>query len=205
MSDVPNRGLQNEPEPEGYLPTTITAGGGGLLVRAAMNPESLLPAIRHEVWTMDPSIALANAGTLQSFLQRDTYAIPQFELATLGTFAAIGLLLVVIGVFSVMAYTVSLQTHEIGVRMAMGAQKSNILIMVLRKGLALISAGIVIGLLAGYGLVRSLAHFLWGISKPDTWTFAAVVVCVVVVGLIACYIPARRASQVDPMVALRYE
>jgi putative ABC transport system permease protein len=205
VSDARNRGLQNDPAPEGYIPYTITSAGDGILIRTAMNPESLLPAIRHEVWAMDPIVALTDVGTLQSFLQRDSYALPQFELVTLGTFAAIGLLLVVIGVFSVMAYTVSLQTHEIGVRMALGAQKSNILSMVLRKGLALIAGGIAIGMLVSYGLVRFLAHFLWGISKSDPWTFAAVVACVVVVGLGACLVPALRASKVDPMVALRYE
>jgi len=112
---------------------------------------------------------------------------------------------VVIGVFSVMAYTVSLQTQEIGVRMALGAQQSEILRMVLRKGLGLVTAGILIGVFASYGLTRFLASQIWGVSATDPWTFGAVVGLVVITGLAACLLPARRAASVDPLVALRYE
>jgi ABC-type antimicrobial peptide transport system permease subunit len=111
----------------------------------------------------------------------------------------------VIGVFSVMAYTVSLQTQEIGIRMALGAQQAGILNMVLRKGARLLVAGIILGLFASYGLTRFLASQIWGVSATDPWTFGAVVALVVGVGLAACYLPARRATQVDPLVALRYE
>jgi putative ABC transport system permease protein len=206
VSDARNHGLQNEVAPEGYLPSTISGVRDRvLLIRTAMNPEALVAAIRHEVWAVDSHVALADAGSLQSILQRSAYAFPQFELTTLATFAAIGLLLVIIGVFSVMAYTVSLQTHELGVRIALGAQKAEILTLVLRKGLVLIAAGILVGVLASYGLTHYLAHSVWGIAKADPWTFVAVATCVAVVGLAACYVPARRAANVDPMVALRYE
>ena len=104
-----------------------------------------------------------------------------------------------------MAYTVSLQTREIGVRMALGAQQREILRMVLRKGFALIIAGIAIGLFASYGLTRFLASQIWGVSATDPWTFGAVVALVVITGLAACLLPARRAASVDPLVALRYE
>lgn len=206
VSDVRNRGLENEPAPEGYIPSTISGEGDrSLLVRTTMNPESLLPAIRREVWQLDSSVALTDVGSLQSFLQRDAYAVPQFELVTLGSFAGIGLLLVTIGVFSVMAYTVSLQTHEIGVRMALGAERSRIVSMMLRKGMVLIAGGISLGLLASFVLLRYLTHVFWGVSKGDPWTLTAVVACVIFVGLIACLLPARRAAGVDPMIALRYE
>jgi putative ABC transport system permease protein len=119
--------------------------------------------------------------------------------------AGIALFLVVIGVFSVMAYTVSLQTHEIGVRMALGAQQGEILRMVAQKGLALIAAGILIGLFASYTLTRFLTSQIWGISTTDPWTFAAVITLVLFVGLAACMLPALRAARVDPLVALRYE
>jgi putative ABC transport system permease protein len=125
--------------------------------------------------------------------------------ASLGAFAGIGLMLVVIGVFSVMAYTVSLQTHEIGIRMALGAQQGNVLHMVLRKGMRLIAAGIVIGLVASFALTRLLASQIWGVSAMDPLTFSAVVAVVIAVGLVACLLPARRATRVDPLVALRYE
>jgi putative ABC transport system permease protein len=104
-----------------------------------------------------------------------------------------------------MAYTVSLQTREIGVRMALGAQQRQILQMVLKRGSALIVVGTSIGLFASFGVTRLLASQIWGISPNDPWTFGAVVMLVVVAGFAACYLPARRATQVDPLVALRYE
>jgi putative ABC transport system permease protein len=206
VSNARNRGLDNEPEPEAYLPSTITSQGDRfLLIMTANNPESLLPSIRHEVWKLDPTIALADVGSIESILERDVYAVPQVELATLATFAGIGLLLVVIGVFSVMAYTVSLQVHDFGVRMALGAQRGDVLALVLRKGLALIAGGIAVGLAVSLGLIHYLSHLVWGISKADPWTFGAVAASVLTVGVGACLIPARRAANVDPMVALRYE
>jgi putative ABC transport system permease protein len=111
----------------------------------------------------------------------------------------------VIGVFSVMAYTVSLQTQEIGIRMALGAQQFSILKMILTRGVRLVAAGILIGLFASYGLTRFLASQIWGVSLTDPWTFAAVVTLVVLVGTSPCLLPARRATRVDPLVALRYE
>jgi len=124
---------------------------------------------------------------------------------TFAPLAAIALLLVVIGVFSVMAYNVSLQTHEIGVRMALGAQQRNILKMILAKGVRLVAAGIVLGLLASYALTRFLANQIWGVSTTDSWTFVSVAALVTLVGVAACLLPARRAARVDPLVALHYE
>jgi putative ABC transport system permease protein len=130
---------------------------------------------------------------------------PKFDLIVTGAFAGIGLALVVIGVFSVMAYTVSLQTHEIGIRVTLGARQASILKMILAKGAQLIAAGIVIGLSVSYALTKSLASQIWGVSVTDPWTFAGVVTLIALVGLAACYIPARRAARVDPMIALRYD
>src|SRR5206468_663463 len=112
---------------------------------------------RKEIWSVDRNVALADTGSLESYLERFSYAQPRFGVASLGAFAGIGLLLVVIGVFSVMAYTVSLQTHEIGIRIALGAQQSNVLQMVLRKGMRLIAAGILLGLVSSFALTRLLA------------------------------------------------
>jgi putative ABC transport system permease protein len=144
-------------------------------------------------------------GPLSESLERHTYATPELGVSLSGPLAGIALLLVVIGVFSVMAYAVSLQTQEIGVRMALGARQGDVLRMVLRRGAVLIAAGICIGLLAGFALTRFLASQIWGVSPTDPWTFAAVVALVTAAGLAACYLPARRATQVDPLVALRYE
>jgi putative ABC transport system permease protein len=142
---------------------------------------------------------------LEDFLQQHTYATPEFGVMISTPLASIGLLLVVVGIFSVMAYTVSLQTHEIGIRMALGAQQAGILKMILAKGVRLIAAGTVIGLFVSYALTRFLASQIWGVSATDPWTFAAMVTLIALVGLVACYIPARRATRVDPMIALRHE
>ena len=135
----------------------------------------------------------------------DLYATPEFSVLISTPLAGIALLLVVIGIFSVMAYTVSLQTHEIGIRLALGAQQSSILMMILTKGMRLMAAGVLIGLLLSYYLSRFIASQIWGVSTTDLLTLAAVVIVVVAVGLTACLVPARRAARVDPLVALRYE
>ena len=146
-----------------------------------------------------------DTSSLDSDLQISSFAEPEFGFITLGAFAGIGLLLAAVGVFSVMEYTVSLQTHDIGIRLALGAQQGDILRMVLRKGLVLIAAGVLIGVGVSLGLTRFIASQLWGVSPTDPWTFAAVIVCILVVGLVACFLPARRATQVDPVITLRYE
>ncbi len=169
-----------------------------------MDPTPLLKNIGREVQAIDPNVGIATSGTLEQAL-REFYRGPQFELVTLGAFAVIGLLLVAIGIFSVMAYTVSLQTHEIGIRMAIGAPRENILSMVLAKSLKLVAGGVVIGLLVSWATTRFLASEISGISATDTLTFAVMAIVIVIVGLLASYLPARRATQVDPMVALRHE
>jgi putative ABC transport system permease protein len=194
------------PLPEALLPYTIFAHGERIiLARVAVPPDSLLPAIRREIWAVDPKIAITWDGTLQSILAENSYIEPRFYLSTTGAFAVVGLLLVVIGVFSVMAYTVSLRTQEIGIRMALGAVQGSVLKMVLAKGFRLIAAGALIGLLASLALTRFIASQIWGITATDPTTFVAVAALVALVGFTACWFPARRAMRVDPMAALRYE
>ncbi|HUJ32042.1 MAG TPA: ABC transporter permease [Candidatus Acidoferrum sp.] len=206
VPDVLNRGLQRPAGPEAYIPHTITGfGDRSILVRTAVPPAALLPTIRNQVWAVDPNIALTNAGSVEDSLRKSDYAEPEFLLVLFAAFAAIGLLLVVIGIFSVMAYTVSLQTHEIGVRMALGAQPDNILSMVLKKGAALIAVGLVVGVGMSLVLTRLIKSRLWGVSANDPWTFTGVAAVVIAAGLVACLVPARRATRVDPLVALRYE
>jgi putative ABC transport system permease protein len=174
------------------------------MARTATDPTMFLKAVGQEVQAIDPNVRIATSGTLEGSL-RDFYQGPQFELVTSGIFASVGLLLVMIGISSVMIYTVSLRTHEIGIRMALGAQHTSILRMIILSGFRLVAAGIFIGLFASYALTRFLASQISGVSTTDPWTFAAVVAIVVSVGLVACLLPARRAAQVDPLIALRYE
>ena len=206
VSDVKNQGLQDPPMPQAHIPYTVTAyANRAILVRTAVDPLSLLKNVRSEIWAVDRNVAFTEAGTLTALLQRYSYAQPEFGLVSLGAFAGIGLLLAAIGIFSVMAYAVSLQTHEIGIRMALGAQRDDILRMVLSKGLSLVIAGILIGLATSLAVTRLLSSEVWGVSTSDPWTFSAVVGVVIAVGAAASLLPARHATRVDPLIALRYE
>ena len=206
VADAKNRGLQEAVEPEAYIPYTITgAKERGILIRTAVEPLSMLMSVRREIWSVDRNVALTLTGTLKGYLQQFSYAGPQFGLVLLGIFATVGLVLVAIGVFSVMAYSVSLQTHEIGIRMALGSPARNVLNMVLGKGLRLIALGIVLGVIVSFGLTRLVASQFWGVSPNDPLTFFGVIFILIVVGLAACLVPARRATQVSPLIALRYE
>ena len=138
-------------------------------------------------------------------MRQFTYAEPRFGLVLMSVFAGVGLLLVALGVFSVIAYTVSRQTHEIGIRMALGAGRPDVLGMVMRMGLRLLGLGIAVGLGVTLAVTRVLASQLWGVSPRDPVTLAAVIAVVVVAGLAACYFPAHRATRIDPLIALRYE
>jgi predicted permease len=204
VADVKNAGPQQPSMPMIFLPYTVR-GGFVLLLKTTVDPASLRHAVQEQVWAVERDEIVGMASPLEDFLQRFTYSTPEFGLFIAAPLAGIALVLVVIGVFSVMAYTVTLQTQEIGVRMVLGAQQGDVLRMVLRNGLALVTAGICIGLFASFGLTRFLASQIWGVSATDSWTFGAVVALVVMTGLAACWLPARRAASVDPLVALRYE
>jgi putative ABC transport system permease protein len=206
ISDAKNQGIQEPPLPEMFVPYTVTgAFERGILVRTSVPPLTLLNNVRREIWAVDLNIALTLTGSLEDFLKQFTYAEPRFSLVLLGVFAGVGLVLVALGVFSVIAYTVSRQTHEIGIRMALGAGYRDVQWMVLRMGLKLVGLGIALGLIATFVVTRVLANQLWGVSPRDPVTLGAAVGVVTLAGLAACYLPARRATKVDPMIALRYE
>jgi putative ABC transport system permease protein len=212
LRDVKDFGPQVPVLPMAFIPHTIGDGGlsylgGGILfLRTKGDPRLLMNAVKNEVWAVDRNQMFSpETGPYTEEFYRLTYSAHEFGLTTFTGVAGIALVLVVIGVFSVMAYTVSLRTQEIGVRMALGAQQGEILRMVLRHGIVLIAAGICIGVVASFGLTRFLASQIWGVSATDPWTFGAVAALVVITGLAACLLPARRAASVDPLVALRYE
>lgn len=206
VTDVKNQGIQEPPNPEVWVPYTVTgAFERGILVRTSRDPLPMLNTVRREIWAVDRNVALTLTGSLKDYLKSFSYSEPRFTLILLGVFAGVGLVLVAIGVYSVIAYTVSRQTHEIGIRMALGAGRPEVLRMVLRMGLRLIGLGTAAGVAASFGVTRLLSSQIWGVSPHDPITLCGVVAVVAIAGAAACYFPARRATRVDPMVALRYE
>ncbi|MGB6876716.1 MAG: ABC transporter permease [Candidatus Acidiferrales bacterium] len=204
VADIRNAGPQKPSMPLIFLPYTV-GGGRFFLLKTTVNPLSLVRAVRDAVWSVDRDEVIGFSIPLEEFLQRNTYSNPEFGLTISGPLAGIALLLVIAGIFSVMAYNVSLRTHEIGIRMALGAQQDSILRMILLRGIQLVLVGIVVGVAASLALTRFIASQIWGISATDPLTFAGVALLLTFVALAACWIPARRAMKVDPMVALRYE
>jgi len=206
VADYKTRGSDEwQTWPQAFIPYSVQGfSWRTFMARTSVDPNSLVKDVTQAIWAIDPSVGIRDSGSIEDSL-KDFYQGPRFQLMTLGAFAEIGLALVAIGIFSVMAYTVCLQTREIGIRLAMGAQQGDILRMVLGKGLVLIAVGTIVGVCASLGLTRFLASQIGGVSPTDPWTFGVVIAVIVTVGLGACCIPARRAMQVDPMVALRYE
>ena len=206
VADARNEGMESAIKPEAFVPYTVTGvPEGTILIRTSMDPLSVLHNVQQQIWNVDRNVAFTGADSLEKVLHDDYTASPEFGFALLGIFAGIGLILSAIGVFSVMAYTVSLQTHDIGIRMALGAQRGGVMKMVLLKGLRPIFVGVAVGWLASYGLTRLMASQIYGVTATDPWTFSGVAMVLVAVGSIACLLPARRATQVDPLIALRYE
>jgi predicted permease len=206
VADVMNKDIREEALPEIMAPYNVTGSDmRGLTVRTAGEPKGVLEQIRRKVWETDPDAAIFENRTVRDLLKSRVYAEPRFSFLLLSVFAVVGLLLVTTGVGSVMAYTVSVRTHEIGIRMALGAHPGDVIKLVLRRGLRLIAIGVAIGLLAATALTRLLASQLWHVSPGDPTTFGAVIILLFAVGLGASFWPARRAANVDPATALRFE
>jgi putative ABC transport system permease protein len=206
VADVKNQGLQQPILPEVWVPYTVTgAARRGILVRTAGDPMMMMKAVRDEIWATDRGVALTMTGTLESYINSFSYSQPRFGFLLMGIFAGIGLILVTIGVYSVIAYTTARRTHEIGIRMALGVQPQNILRLIVGQGGRMALLGIVLGLIASFALTRLMVSMLFQVKPNDPLIFAAVSLLLFAVTLVACYIPARRAMRVDPMVALRYE
>ncbi|MBA3255723.1 MAG: ABC transporter permease [Pyrinomonadaceae bacterium] len=175
-----------------------------LLVRTSGDPMSLAGAMRNELGTLDKQVSIGKVRTMDT-IAAESVAQPRFRTLLLGVFGISALLLASVGIYGVMSYAVTQRTQEIGIRMALGAQVGDVRKLVIRNGMTLALVGVTIGLAGAFGLTRLMASLLFGISATDVPTFAAISVGLVAVALIACYIPARRATKVDPLVALRYE
>jgi ABC-type antimicrobial peptide transport system permease subunit len=173
-------------------------------VRSTSTPAQLAPSMRAVLHQVDKDQPAQSILAMQDVVYRVT-AEPRFQARLLGSFAALALLLATVGIYGVLAYNVAQRTHEIGIHMALGAQSSDVLRMVLRRTLFLTGAGVVIGIAGALAVTRVLAKFLFGVTPTDPLTFAAVALTLVAAALLAGFVPARRATRVDPMVALRHE
>jgi putative ABC transport system permease protein len=206
VADVTNNGLQSPIEPEVWLPYTIPGSRPQvLLIRTSQDPGSMMNAVRQAVWATDSGVALANPGTLVDRISERLYAGPRFGFVLMSIFGSIGLMLVTIGVYSVLAYSTSQKTHEIGIRMALGAERRNVLGMVIRSAVRFVLAGLAIGIVVSSLLGRLISTQLVGVTAYDPATLASMTLLLSLTAAIACWIPARRAARVDPVVALRYE
>jgi putative ABC transport system permease protein len=213
VADAKNRGLSVEPGQEIYVPLRQqVASGGGLrpsiscvlLIRTAGDPSNLINAVRQKVWAVDRNIPITDVRTAEQIIGT-AVAQPRFNALLLALFAFIALCLGAVGIYGVISYAVTQRTHEIGVRLALGAQQRDVLRMVVRQGMTLAMTGVALGLLSALALTRWMEGLLFGVRPADPLTFTLIAVALLLVALVACYIPARRATKVDPMVALRCE
>jgi putative ABC transport system permease protein len=208
VADVKHSGLNQPTDPAVYTPFAQNDEAWRyfmtLAIRTRGASAGLVEEVKKQVWSMDSQIPVSDVESMDD-LMSVSLAQQRFNLLLLGGFAALALILASVGVYGLMAYGVSQRTHEIGIRIALGAQRRDVLRLVVGDGAKLAFAGIVIGVLGALALTRLMINLLFEVKPTDPATFAAVAILLSVVALLACYIPARRAMKVDPMVALRYE
>jgi predicted permease len=208
VPDVKHTSLREETAPEMYVLYNQKPWPSMLDMKVALRtkaePAGITESVREAVHAIDPDLPLANAATLTTLVD-DSMAQPRFSVFLLGSFGVLALLLASIGMYGVISYSVLQRTQEIGIRMALGAQRRKVFAMVLGQGARLAGLGIAIGLVAALGVTRLMANFLYGVRATDPLTFAGVSLLLLGIALLACYLPARRAMRVDPMVALKYE
>ncbi len=204
--DVANQGPREQPVPQVFIPFSFRGPAGlTFLIRTSADPMRVVMPLRQEIQAIDRQVAVIEPITVEDLLQRFFFARPRFSLLVLGIFACTGVVLVAFGVYGVLAYTVSQQTREIAIRMALGGDRGHVIRMVLRLGLQLVGAGLVIGIAASFATNRLIESQLWQTSPHDPVTFVTAILVIVAIGVFACLVPARRAVRVQPMVALRHE
>ncbi len=211
LEDVKQAGLDAEVGTEVYWNFTQAAEGLGfaprtmnVLVRSTLPTSGLAPTLRETVWSLDPSLPVANIRSMDEVVQRSV-SQPRFLTLLLTIFGTVALFLAAIGIYGILSYSVSRRSQELGIRMAMGADRRSILGLVLSQGLLMAGVGLVLGVVLSLALSRVLQSLLWGVSATDPMTYAAVVGLLGVVALLACVLPALRATRVDPLTSLRYE
>lgn len=206
VDDVKYNGLADEVQPALYQPTAQAPSWGMSLILKTdvADPLSVTAAVRTEVRKLDQDLPIAQVSTLDQRLTTAS-AQPRFRTTLISLFAAVALVLAFVGIYGVISYSVAQRTHEIGIRMALGAQRHDVLKLVIRQGALLAIAGAALGLAGAFALTRLMAGLLFGVTPTDAVTFTYVPLSLILVALLACYIPARRATKVDPLVALRYE
>ncbi|MGH9720085.1 MAG: ABC transporter permease [Bryobacteraceae bacterium] len=203
VSDVQYAAWKTKPGPAIYLPyAQFGASRLYFIVRTAGDPAALTPALRSQIRELDPNLPLYDIRTMDEVVER-SISQPRFEMLLLSLFAAIALALGAVGIYGVISHLVTQRTQEIGIRMALGAAQANVISLVIREGLTLAAVGIGVGVAGALALTRLMTGLLYGISATDGLTFAAVAAGVLAVALAACYVPARRASRVEPLMALR--
>jgi putative ABC transport system permease protein len=205
VGDVRNRGLDTAPKQAYYVPQTqVPFDQMVMVVKTADDPHNLISAATKQVSAMDQDIPVFGVKTMDEYLSTSV-AAPRFSTTLLTIFAGVALVLTVVGLYGVMSYSVAQRRNEIGIRLALGAQSRDVLLMIVKQGSLLIGLGLVIGLSGAFALTRLIASMLFGVTAKDPLTFTAVGVLLAAVALLACYVPALRATRVDPMEALRYE
>jgi putative ABC transport system permease protein len=205
VGHVKHKGLEGESPVQYYAPhRQMPAGTVFLVARTAMEPASLAGAVRGSIQEVDPELPVFRVTTME-LMVADSMTQRRFAMTLLGIFALVALILASVGLYGVMSYSVTHRTNEIGIRMALGAKVTDVLAMVVGQGMKLSLAGVGIGLAGAFALTRVMRSLLFGVSAADPLTYAAVALVLAAVSLLACYVPARRASKVDPMEALRYE
>jgi putative ABC transport system permease protein len=203
VGDVRHRGLDIELRQTIYFPT-LRLGYGNLVVRSVTDPASLAAAVRKVVLAIDPNQPVASVKKMEEWVA-DSVAQPRYRMLLLSVFSAVAMLLSVVGIYGVVSYVVTQRTREIGLRMALGARRWNVLSLVIEQGMKLALSGVGIGVVAALALTRVLRNLLYEISATDPLTFLCVALILIGVALLACLVPARRSTKVDPMEALRYE
>jgi len=205
VGDVRYEKLIEQPEPTSYLPhPELTYPFMTLVIRTQSDPLSLVPAVHREVHRMDPNQPVADVRTMRQVMS-ESVARAQFYTVLLTVFAGLATVLAAVGIFGVMNYSLSLRTREIGLRMALGAQQRQVRLLILKQGLLLTVIGAAIGVAGALALTRLMSSLLFGVGAADPITFGVIVPLLMIVSLIACYLPARRATRIDPLIALRSE